>query len=193
MARELLKAISLVAAGILAGVIVNSEPKASLSKDCQASTTLPCATSRQVSLHLPNQRPGCLASLHQAPRPKFIYVHVSDLENQIVDGLWNIETEQGANLRPGDGGAAHGHLQQHQGHWQRGCEYLGVDWPWPEDTHDFDKARAVAIANWRRDAWPKITEYLIRHFRLPNDPYRKDNDAYLRKVQAAMEKQRCRK
>lgn len=122
----------------------------------------------------------------------------SAIELTVIAALWAVETERGTNLRPGDGGAAHGHLQQHEGHWKRGCEYLGartggglpVDWPWPEDAYDLEKARAIAIANWRRDAWPKIelivAEELARRFRLPFDPYRASNDEYWGKVKTAL-------
>lgn len=120
------------------------------------------------------------------PAPVADLIKIMPLERWVLDGLWTVETDRGRNNAPGDGGAARGHLQQHEGHWRRGCEYLGVTWPWPQDAYDFEKAQAIAVANWRRDAWPKlqwlIAEYLARHFRLPNDPYRPDNDEYWRKV-----------
>jgi hypothetical protein len=98
------------------------------------------------------------------------------------------------NLKPGDGGLARGHLQQHKGHWRRGCEYLGVDWPWPQDTYDYDKAEAIAIANWRRDGWPRfemfMAEQFARRFRLPNAPYRACNDEYWWKVALELKKQK---
>jgi len=103
-----------------------------------------------------------------------------------IDLVWATETARGKDLRVGDGGRAHGQLQQHRGHWERGCKWLGVDWPYPQDAYDRDKAFAVAIANWYRDARPYLdagdVEELIRRFRLPFAPYRSDNDAYLARV-----------
>jgi len=107
-------------------------------------------------------------------------------EMRVLAAIWKVETDCGRNMKHGDGGLAAGHLQQHEGHWRRGCEYLGVDWPWPEDTADLVKCRHVALANWHRDARAALehgdVEMLARTFRLPNDPFRKDNDEYWRKV-----------
>jgi len=86
----------------------------------------------------------------------------------------------------GDGGKAQGWLQQHQDHWQVGCEVLGVDWPWPADTRDLFKCEMVAIGNWLRYARGSLVredvEMLVRTFRLPSKPHRADNDAYWSKV-----------
>ena len=86
----------------------------------------------------------------------------------------------------GDEGGARGWLHQHRDHWQEGCRFIGVDWPWPDATEDWDKCRHVALAYWFIHARPWLmaanqTE-LIRRFRLPNDPYRESNDVYVRKV-----------
>jgi len=84
----------------------------------------------------------------------------------------------------GDNGRAQGWLQQHQEHWKRGCDYLGVNWPWPGGTRDLEKCEHVALANWMLDARDHLdnVEGLIRRFRLPNNPYRKDNTKYVQKV-----------
>ncbi len=113
-----------------------------------------------------------------------------DLEYGILDGIWQVETECGRNLKRGDGGKAAGHIQQHEPHWIRGCEYLGVNWPWPAGTADVDKCFHVARANWYRDHLPYViagdVDELIRRFRRPFDPYTKCNDGYLRRVKKAM-------
>ena len=110
---------------------------------------------------------------------------------RLLDAIWAVETSRGRDLRPGDGGLAAGQLGQHEGHWRRGCEYLGVRWPWPQATGDLENCRIVAIANWRRDAPAALAagdlEYLARTFRLPNDPYRRCNDDYWGRVRQAMD------
>lgn len=89
----------------------------------------------------------------------------------------------------GDGGRARGWLQQHEGHWNDGCEVLGVAWKWPEDTRDLAKCEMVAVGNWMRYAQVHLEagniEELVRRFRLPFDPYRADNAAYWAKVMMA--------
>ena len=109
----------------------------------------------------------------------------------ILKGLWPVETDCGRNLKFGDGGLAAGHLQQHEAHWQRGCKRLGVNWPWPEDTSDFVKCCYVALANWQLDAPEALAagdiEMLARKFRLPNDPFRPDNDDYWRRVKGRLD------
>ena len=87
----------------------------------------------------------------------------------------------------GDGGRARGWLQQHKGHWDRGCKVLGVNWPYPELTNDLERCERIALANWlcrdaRRFLEANDVEELIRRFRLPFAPYRIDNDSYLTKV-----------
>lgn len=84
----------------------------------------------------------------------------------------------------GDGGLARGWLHQHEDHWNEGCKFLDVDWPWPEDTRNLAKCEAVAMAYWRlySPEYMNNVEELIRRFRLPFDPYRPDNDEYLRRV-----------
>ena len=89
----------------------------------------------------------------------------------------------------GDGGKARGWLHQHEDHWKEGCEYVGVDWPWPGDTNDLDKCEHVAVGYWMRHARKYIMDpnieniaELIRRFRKPYDPYCDDNDRYLEEV-----------
>ena len=89
-------------------------------------------------------------------------------------------------LMVGDGGLARGWLNQHEDNWNEGCEEIGEDWPWPGDTDDLNKCEWVAIGYWRRHC-PRYlksgtVEDLVRRFRLPYAPYRKDNDDYIRKV-----------
>ena len=107
-------------------------------------------------------------------------------ELRVLAAIWKVETDCGRNMKRGDGGLAAGHLQQHEGHWRRGCEYLGVNWPWPQDTADLVKCRHVALANWHRDAPAALehgdVELLARTFRLPFDPWRADNDEFWRQV-----------
>lgn len=125
-------------------------------------------------------------------------ISILQIAHWTLRGIWAVESNCGRNLRRGDGGKASGHLQQHRAHWERGCQYLSVRWRWPEDTYDFARARAVAIANWRLDCWSTvrqkaiwlIAEEFARRFRLPNDPYRADNDIYWQRVRTALEKQR---
>jgi hypothetical protein len=66
-----------------------------------------------------------------------------------------------------------------------------VDWKWPEATLDWEKCYNVCLANWWRDCPQYMddgpVEELIRRFRLPFDPYREDNDTYVRKVLACKE------
>ena len=108
----------------------------------------------------------------------------------LIDGLWFTETSRGRNLRRGDGGRAAGHFQQHKAHWLRGCRLLGVHWRWPSDTYDPRKAAHVVVANWCLDCpdalWAGDVESLARHFRLPNKPWRADNDRYWQRVREAM-------
>jgi hypothetical protein len=87
----------------------------------------------------------------------------------------------------GDGKRAQGWLQQHEEHWQVGCEVLGVSWPWPADTRDLFKCEMVAVGNWLRYAPGHFgsVEELVRRFRLPSKPYRADNDGYWHKVEEA--------
>ena len=104
-----------------------------------------------------------------------------------LEAVYGAETAFGTNIAPGDGGKANGHLQQHEGNWGRGCEFLGVgsdpNWGYPAATMDLEKTLHVAAANLYRDAADHIdagvTGELIRRFRLPFDPYRPSNDAYL--------------
>jgi len=99
--------------------------------------------------------------------------------------LCRAESSYGRNM-VGDGGAARGWLQQHRGHWRDGCEYLGVNWKWPEDTRDWNKCQNVALANWFRYNRAALLrgdmDLLVRTHRLPFAPYRADNDAYVRRV-----------
>lgn len=86
----------------------------------------------------------------------------------------------------GDGGLARGWLHQHEDHWREGCAFMGVDWPWPEDTDDYAKCRHVALAYWFVHARPWLMaanqSELVRRFRLPYAPYRECNDVYVKKV-----------
>jgi len=86
----------------------------------------------------------------------------------------------------GDCGRARGWLHQHEAHWYEGCEMVGVDWPWPEDTNVLWKCEVVAVGYWMRYARSYLdagdVHEMIRRFRLPNAPYRPDNDRYLEKV-----------
>jgi len=86
----------------------------------------------------------------------------------------------------GDGGRARGWLQQHPEFWQDGCEQLGVDWPYPESTNEWEMCRAVTIGFWQRYCPEALAEgdveTLIRRFRLPFAPYRHDNTKYYQRV-----------
>ena len=106
-----------------------------------------------------------------------------------LDALRQHESLDGRKMT-GDGGLARGWLHQHRGHWIDGCGYLGVDWPWPESTHDLEKCEHVALANWCRYSYKHIQNVpeLVRRFRLPFDSYRKNNDAYLKKVMRRIKK-----
>lgn len=99
--------------------------------------------------------------------------------------LYAHESQGGTNLG-GDAGLARGCLHQHEDNWHEGCEWLGVDWKWPEDTSDREKCEHVAMANWFRYARPYLDAgnlpELILRFRLPFDPYRLDNLLYLQAV-----------
>ena len=111
----------------------------------------------------------------------------------LLDAIQTVET--GGEVAParavGDGGRAHGWLQQHEGHWHDGCEVLRVNWPWPEATSDRAKCEAVAKANWQRYAPqyldPPNFEELARRFRLPFAPHRPSNDAYWARVRAELD------
>jgi hypothetical protein len=98
--------------------------------------------------------------------------------------VWLAESSAGADLRAGDGGAARGHAQHHQARWNEICARLGVDWKWPDDTYDADKARIVTIAAWYIEHADAVAagdvETLVRCHRRPSDPYGGDNDDYWR-------------
>ncbi len=98
--------------------------------------------------------------------------------------LWAAESSNGKQM-VGDGGAAIGHFQQHEGHWRDGCEALGVNWPL-SDRYNLARASAVTAASWaryaRQDLYQNDVEVLIRRHRLPNDPLRPSNDAYVARV-----------
>ena len=98
--------------------------------------------------------------------------------------LWAAESSNGKQM-VGDGGLAIGHFQQHEGHWRDGCESLDVSWPYT-DRYILARASAVTAANWARYALQDVlqgdVEMLIRRHRLPNDPMRPSNDAYLARV-----------
>ena len=102
-----------------------------------------------------------------------------------LDLLRKHESVNGTQM-VGDGGRARGWLQQHKGHWERGCQQLKVDWPYPESTNDLERCERIALANWMRDARRYLetndVEELIRRFRLPFAPYRESNESYLTKV-----------
>ena len=90
-------------------------------------------------------------------------------------------------LMVGDGDRARGWLQQHKGHWERGCKELKVDWPYPESTYNLERCERIALANWmcpdaRRFLETNDVEELIRRFRLPFAPNRESNGIYLDKV-----------
>lgn len=205
--------------GLLAGIKINCEdaevilsrggrlsdqPSAVRSQQSEILNPQSAIETRRVSLHpaekvrptqpAPRGRGGF--STPCPSRLELISPPPTPFERRVVRALWGVETTSGRNLAPGDGGAARGHLQQHEGHWDRGCEYLGVDWPWPDDAHDYDKAEAIAIANWRRDGWPKfemfMAEQFARRFRLPNAPYRACNDEYWEKVSRELREQNKR-
>jgi len=126
-------------------------------------------------------------------KPKVVY---ADVETDPISSVYPVarkalnllrqhESRNNANAI-GDGGKAHGWLQQHKGHWDRGCEMLKVKWPYPESTTNLERCERIALANWQRDARQYLqtgnVNELIRRFRLPFAPYRKSNDEYLAKV-----------
>ena len=106
---------------------------------------------------------------------------------EAIDLIRLHESLNGTRMR-GDGGKARGWLHQHEGHWGDGVAFLGLsgrkDWQWPEATLDLEKAEHIAGANWVRYSREYLDnrDELIRRFRLPFDPYRKDNDEYLKQV-----------
>ncbi|HUX00513.1 MAG TPA: hypothetical protein VMY35_05980 [Phycisphaerae bacterium] len=132
---------------------------------------------------------GSMARVSLRPR-RPAYTGWRRLEYSVLDGIWSVETERGRNLRRGDGGKAAGHVQFHEAAWYRGCEYLGVDWLWPEDAYEVEKCFHVARANWYRDHMPCVVagdvDELIRRFRRPFDPYGPGQAGYVRRVRAAM-------
>ena len=100
--------------------------------------------------------------------------------------IYQAETNSGKNLRPGDGGKALGHLQQHAAHWREGCRFLGVRWDWRRDSLDLEKCEHVAVAYWclyaRKYLLAGNVDELILRFRKPGNPYAADNLAYLQRV-----------
>ena len=192
-----------VLVAVMAGVVGFFAGKGCLSKGLTESvSTEPARGERAVfpqqSAATPEQRQ---ADPHHPPEDRREVHHPlapsSPLEpgpevemmRRIVRAIDQVESLRG-QVMIGDLGLARGRLHRHRDHWERGCEFLGVNWRWPDDTDDYEKCTHVAMANWCRDSMEYVlagnVDELIRRFRLPFDPYREDNDAYVRKVRAAI-------
>jgi hypothetical protein len=48
----------------------------------------------------------------------------------------------------GDGGRSRGPLQIQRPLWQEACRFLGVNWRWETESHDYGRSCAVAVAYW---------------------------------------------
>ena len=91
----------------------------------------------------------------------------------------------------GDGGKSRGPYQIKRAYWREAV--AGTDAAaWDYDTHVWnpDRAGYVVWLHWQRvcpaDLRGGDVQLLARRHRLPNAPWRADNDAYWRKVRAAM-------
>lgn len=102
------------------------------------------------------------------------------------------QTESSGNDRAvGDGGKSRGPFQIKCAYWREAV--AGTDAAaWDYDTHVWDPDRAgyVVWLHWQRVCPASLRacniELLARRHRLPNAPWRADNDAYWRRVRAAM-------
>lgn len=98
----------------------------------------------------------------------------------------------GRDSAVGDGGAARGPYQIHRDYWREavaGTDAAGWDydtWVW-----DRDRAGYVVFLHWSKVCPTALragfVELLVRCHRLPYAPWRKDNDAYWRKVKKEIE------
>ncbi len=124
--------------------------------------------------------PRCLALRHPASK---ILAHTQTTFTAL-DLLWNAESSRGKNM-VGDSGKARGHFQHWKVAWDYGTAQLGVNWPY-SDADSLPRAAAVVGACWSKQARKGLIEgdieLLIRAHRLPNDPFRPSNDAYLKYV-----------
>jgi len=144
----------------------------------QVETHLP-----QIETYLPQVESPLVKPTAQERWGRFLDTQ-PDIKRALT--LLRLHESLDGSMMIGDGGAARGWLQQHKAHWQEGCKAIGVSWSWPKDTSKLWKCEVVAYGYWKRHAPVALkegnVEELVRRFRLPYAPYRKDNDLYAVKV-----------
>ena len=137
----------------------------------------------------PMPMPDFLSSLPVDPLVDVDYPAWLDWTRQAEDAfrlLYAAESSSGQDLRMSDDGLVAGPLQWQQDSWEENCRWLGVWWPWPEGAYDLQMCWDICLVNWfrhcRRALVTGDVEMLIRRHRLPTNPMRTDNDAYLARI-----------
>ena len=81
--------------------------------------------------------------------------------DQLIEAIGFVESRNDDNA-VGDDGLAIGRYQIHKAYWIDGTEFLGVDWKYPGDAKNPEKAKAVVRAYLTRYGKEKTIEQLAR-------------------------------